>query len=438
MISLRVDESPVDELIQEGPTTFRVSGRAYSDQRIFELEQERIFKKTWNFVAHESELTKPGDFKTAHIGTQPVIVTRGQDMAISVLLNRCVHRGAVVCRERSGNTRAFVCPYHAWTYATDGRLTGITGRDDPNGYGPDFVQPEGLQRVARVENYLGFIFACMDADVVPLEQYLAGGAAQVLQRKLQQSPVGKIRLTGKPFVGTYEGNWKFQAENIVDGYHFMYTHKAFVNLQQKFGDSTGDFGVHKGDNAAKMRLLRARGNVRGSRFGHGVNQKPAAEFETLFEGPHANYYNQLSEQYGRQELEWIAGVGVACIFPNFGIIHNQLRVWRPIGPAMTEVTVYPYALEGVSDDYNAGMLRSHERFYGPAGYGAVDDIEVFALNQQGLGATQNDWLILERGMHNEKPLENGEIEGLPSSETVHRAFWRSWREMMSVKGRAVQ
>ena len=76
------------------------------------------------------------------------------------------------------------------------------------------------------------------------------------------------------------------------------------------------------------------------------------------------------------------------------------------------------------------MLRSHERFYGPAGDGAVDDVEVFAINQQGLSASDDAWLIMERGMEAEKRLDSGEVEGLPSSETVHRAFWRQWRRLM--------
>lgn len=423
--------NPVEQLVREGPHTFRVSGRAYTDQAVFDLEMQRVFGRTWNFIAHESELPNPGDFKTAHIGTQPVIVSRAQDMQIHVLANRCVHRGAAVCRERSGNVRAFVCPYHAWTFDLTGRLTGIPGRDEASGYAEDFEQPEGLYRIPRVENYRGFIFACLDPEAVALEHYLAGGAAQLIDRKLGHSPLGRIRLQGRPFVGTYKGNWKFQAENIIDGYHFMVVHRAFVSLQQKYGDRTGDFGVHQGDNAVKMRAIRMRGNVLGSPYGHGVNQKPAADCGHLLEGPYADYYTGLRDQHGREEFEWIVGAGAACIFPNFGMIHNQLRVWRPIGPALTEVTVYPYALEGAPDSFNAGMLRSHERFYGPAGHGAADDIEVFGVNQQGLGATLDDWLILERGMHSEQRRASGEVEGLPASETVHRAFWRRWRELMS-------
>jgi benzoate/toluate 1,2-dioxygenase alpha subunit len=419
-------------LVWEEPDVFRVHARAYTDQAVFDLEQKHVFARSWVFVAHGTEIANPGDFKTAHIGVQPVIATRDAQGEVHVMLNRCAHRGASVCRERSGNSpRGFTCPYHAWSYALDGRLVGITGRDDRSGYSDRFEAPQGLYRVPRVESYRGFVFASLDEGIVPLREYLGATALQLIDRKLAQAPAGGITVQGRPFVGLYQGNWKFQGENIVDGYHFMYAHQSFVQLQRKYGDRTGDFGVHKGGSPAEMKKNRDQGNVVGSPCGHGLNQKPVVGYDDLFKGPFSSYYEALRARHGDEELKWVVGVGAACIFPNFGIIHNQLRVWRPIGPALTEVTIYPYSLDGAADEFNEGMLRSHERFYGPSGHGAVDDVEMFALNQQGLGALASEWTILERGMHAEKRHESGEIEGLPSSETVHRAFWRQWRRLMS-------
>jgi len=418
-------------LVREGPDLFRVHARAYTDPAVFALEQKHVFARTWVWVAHESELRAAGDFKTAHIGLQPIIVTRGEDGAIHAMLNRCVHRGAVVCREGRGNAKGFTCPYHAWSYDLDGTLTSITGRDDASGYSAHFRPPAGLRRVPRVETYRGFVFASLDPGIVPLAEYLGPTVKQLIDRKLAQSPLGTITLQGAPFIGTYRGNWKFQGENIIDGYHFMYTHQSFVQLQAKYGDSTGDFGVHQGGSTAQMRRNRNTGNVIGSSFGHGVNQKPAVGFEHLFEGDFRTHFEGLRVRHGEDELRWVMGAGAGCVFPNFGLIHNQLRVWRPIAPDLTEVAIYPYSLDGAPAEYNEGMLRSHERFYGPAGHGAVDDVEIFAMNQQGLAASDEAWLIIERGMAVEAALPGGEIEGKPSSETVHRAFWRRWRQLMS-------
>lgn len=417
------------DLVREQPNLFRVHTRAYTDPQVLASEHKNIFMDTWVYVGHDSEIRKPGDYRTSHIGTQSVIVTRGNDGQIHVLLNRCVHRGAALCREPQGNTQTFVCPYHAWSYALDGALTGITGLKEQGGYSDDFQQPEGLFRLPRVEVYRGFIFASFNPKVPPLTEYL-GRTKLLIDRKLNQAPDGTISIASRPYVGNYEGNWKFHAENIIDGYHFMYTHQSFVKLQAKYGDSTGDFGVHKGGNANEMKKIRTRGLVWGCAQGHIVNQKPVINADELLNGDFADYYRGIHEKYGEEEFNWVFGSNAACIFPNLGLIHNQIRTWRPLAVNLTEVRIFLYDLDGAPDAFNEGMLRSQERFYGPAGHGMPDDIEMFAVNQQGMDACALDWLILERGMHRESPLDGGDVEGAPSSETGHRAFWRRWRSAM--------
>src|SRR5262245_35405806 len=97
----------------------------YIDPAIFALELERIFGRAWLYVAHESQLRNVGDFVTTRIGRERVIVARHDDGRIHAFFNRCTHRGAQVCSAASGNTRSFVCPYHAWSFRTDGSLDGI-------------------------------------------------------------------------------------------------------------------------------------------------------------------------------------------------------------------------------------------------------------------------------------------------------------------------
>src|SRR5438094_10343674 len=77
---------------------------------------DRLFFRGWVFIGHESEIPLPGDFVTRPIGTQPVIMARAMDGQVSVMVNRCAHRGTMVCSEARGNTRTFACPYHGWTY----------------------------------------------------------------------------------------------------------------------------------------------------------------------------------------------------------------------------------------------------------------------------------------------------------------------------------
>ena len=91
------DPGDIGSLVQPD----RVHGSVYTDPAIFELEMERVFGRAWVFLAHESQVAEPGDFFTTHLGRQPVIICRDKEGAIRVFFNRCTHRGAIVCRDRS-------------------------------------------------------------------------------------------------------------------------------------------------------------------------------------------------------------------------------------------------------------------------------------------------------------------------------------------------
>src|SRR5262249_7567826 len=136
----------------------RIHASLYTDPRIFAEEIERIFHRGWVFVGHASEVPRPGDFVTRRLGTEPVILARGTDGALSVLVNRCAHRGTMVCPAERGNARAFTCSYHGWTYDLSGALLGVPY---PGGYGAFDKSAHGLARAARVDAYRGFVFASL-------------------------------------------------------------------------------------------------------------------------------------------------------------------------------------------------------------------------------------------------------------------------------------
>lgn len=424
------NDTDFSHLVDIGERRFRIHTDAYVSEQVYRAEISRIFERTWIYVGHDSQIPSPGDFITSYIGNQPVIVVRTKEGTISILVNRCVHRGAALCRETRGNARAFICPYHGWSYDTYGKLIGITDRNIAGGYDDDFDAPEGLYRVPHVDSYRGLIFANMNPAAEPLLDHL-GRAKEIIDVKLNMSPVGQIRLSSKPYVVRYKGNWKFQSENIVDQYHFLFVHNPFSKLQAKYGDTTGDFGVHKaGKTRAEQQKIRYRGDVYGCAQGHGLAMQPEGDPENLKTGHFAKLFEKLGDVYDEATLCKIGGKAAATIFPNLGIIHHQLRIWRPIGPELTEVTVYPYDLVGLDDELNAGMLRSQERFYGPAGYGMPDDVDIFSQNTEGLRGSAVEWLILERGMSTDEMVDNSDYRGLPASELPQRGLWRKWASMM--------
>src|SRR5207302_11040542 len=100
----------------------RVHRALYTDPAIFELELERIFGRAWLVLGHESQVRAPGDYYTTRMGREPVIVVRHDDGCVKVLINRCAHRGSMVCAEGRGNAERFVCPYHGWSYDRAGNL----------------------------------------------------------------------------------------------------------------------------------------------------------------------------------------------------------------------------------------------------------------------------------------------------------------------------
>ena len=97
----------------------------FTDPDIYELEQENIFGRTWQFLAHESELKEPGDYVTRWMVNDPVIVLKNRDGEIKAFLNSCSHRGVHLCTADRGNKKTFTCPYHGWSYNLDGELIGI-------------------------------------------------------------------------------------------------------------------------------------------------------------------------------------------------------------------------------------------------------------------------------------------------------------------------
>src|SRR4051812_44330241 len=158
------------EMVVDQPNDFRVHSLAYLEPEIFALEMERIFERTWVYIAHESELPARGDYITSQIGRQPIIVSRSADGAAHVLLNRCRHRGSAVCRIERGQAETFRCPYHGWVYRNDGSLLGVAQAD---GYPEDLDKLAlGLMPVPRVACYRGLIFASLSPTGETLEERL--------------------------------------------------------------------------------------------------------------------------------------------------------------------------------------------------------------------------------------------------------------------------
>lgn len=151
----------------------RVHRDVYTDPKIFEMEMDRLWHKAWIYVGHASQVPTKGDYVTTSVGLEPVIMVRGKDDEVNVIYNRCAHKGAKVAVKPCGNTKGFRCPYHGWTYKLDGALRGVPARSGYDGSDFDVNDPQfHMQKVARVANCRGFIFACLSNDGPGFEEFL--------------------------------------------------------------------------------------------------------------------------------------------------------------------------------------------------------------------------------------------------------------------------
>ncbi len=138
----------------------------YLDPELFDLEMEQLWRNTWVYVGHDSQVPGPGDFYSTVIGREPVMMIRGTDGEVRILPNRCAHKGTKLVSAVHGKCPGGTirCPYHGWTYKLDGALRTIPLK---SGYdGTDFQRSEaaaGLRQIASV-NYRGFVFARLSAQ----------------------------------------------------------------------------------------------------------------------------------------------------------------------------------------------------------------------------------------------------------------------------------
>jgi phenylpropionate dioxygenase-like ring-hydroxylating dioxygenase large terminal subunit len=407
----------------------RVHRRVYVEPEIFELEMARIFEQGWVYLGHESEVAEPGDYKTVAIGTQPAIMSRDEDGGINVVMNRCMHRGATICQNERGNANYLRCWYHGWTYSSRGELIGVPY---PGGFGGRFDRRKyALVKPAKVASYRGLVFASLSPAVEELPDYL-GNAKYYLDLFMDLSPEGALEARAGTHKYGYDGNWKFQMENGVDGYHANFVHQAFFEVQ---GKRLGRKLMH---------LFSETTPMESKDLGHGHSildtapkRQVARPVNNLFRGMSSQaatdtYLASLENRFGKERTSEILGASNVnlAIFPNLLIIGVQLRQVIPVSVNRTDVYATPTTLRGVPDEINVARLRAHESFYGPAGGGAPDDVEMFNRCTAGLRVKGAEWIELTRGLEREQITPEGVISAHLTDEVPQRALYRRWREVM--------
>ncbi|WP_051832476.1 aromatic ring-hydroxylating oxygenase subunit alpha [Streptomyces katrae] len=207
-------------------------GEYYTAPDIFRLEQERIFETMWFCVGRSSELAKPGAFRTVDVGRESILVTRARDQAVRAYFNVCRHRGAKLCTEPAGEAgRAFRCPYHAWTYALDGRLIAAPNLTKM----PDVGRTEfGLVPVS-VREWLGYVWVCLADSPPSFEEQVMGAAVERLgdAESIERYGIEDLEV-GRRIVYDVKANWKLIIENFMECYHCATIHPELTEVLPEF------------------------------------------------------------------------------------------------------------------------------------------------------------------------------------------------------------
>jgi p-cumate 2,3-dioxygenase subunit alpha len=414
----------------EDRSSFRVHRSVFTDEAVLELERDAIFSHCWLYAAHASELPKPGTFVTRQTGGRELLLTRDRTGKINAFFNACSHRGALVCRERSGQRAdgriLFQCPYHSWTYDEQGKLIGIPDKDAMT---PDQMQ-EGkldLVPVAQVDECWGFIFVCFDRGAMSLSNYL-GETARSLEAISQYAPDSMEIVNGMQEY-SIAANWKLLVENSHDSYHARYAHSTYFEyvaardkLDPRVVQATSPAGVIR-EMANGNTVMEFEGAPWGrptARWVSGWGDEAREEI--------AQITRDLVERLGENRAHSVGQVDrTVAIFPNLVVndmVAATVRTFYPVRADYMSVSAWALAPKGESASSRDRRLRNFLEFLGPAGFATPDDVEILELCQKGyMNRGGGEWNDLSRGMHLPQ-------HGI-NDEQQTRAFWREWRKLMT-------
>ena len=401
------DHSGVIQDVRQG----MIPAHIYNDKEIFELEKERVFGRSWLFVAHESEVPEAGDYVVRRVLEDSFIISRDEHGEIRALFNMCLHRGMQVCRTEMGNASHFRCPYHGWSYRNDGRIVGLPFHKEAYGGEEGFKkQGQTFLPAPSLGIYNGLIFVSLDPDAEPLEDFL-GDFKFYMDYYTKQSS-GGIELRG-PQRWRVKANWKIGAENFAgDMYHTPQTHTSVVEI-----------GLFREPKAEK----RKDGTTYWAGNGGGTTYKlPEGSLEDRlrYVGYPDEMIARMKEQWSQEQLDVVGKdgfmVSAASVFPNMSFVHNwprveedsdevlpfiSIRQWQPISEDETEIVSWFAVDKNAPEEFKALSYKAYLMCFGSGGMFEQDDVENWVSLTSTAGGPMARRLLLNSRMG---MLENGQ------------------------------
>jgi methanesulfonate monooxygenase subunit alpha len=374
------------------PVTHYIDNRIYTDETIFEEEQQKIFAKVWKFCCHESELAEPGDFRTTIIAGKPIVIVRGEDGTVRAFYNACPHRGAPIVREPAGNEKYFTCLFHHWTFDSQGACIGITR--------PEAYEHCGLEtgncdlRNVRTELRGGLVFCNLDDDAPSFDDQF-GDAFSPVADVIGQQP--------------------------LEVFHY---HRAVLPTNWKLWIATNTEVYH-----AYLHVVNRRTSMQSPGY--------LDRTTTLFPGGHSAFapigidydkYKQGDSQWSLRDLT-LPGMQpsefrVANYFPDLmiNIRASTLRLDSVVPLSAMEVMVEFRGLgvKGESDENRRTRVNNHNQVWGPFGRNLPEDSIASVVQMKAMRTGASPYSIIAR---NE--------EGAPAmTDEPIRAYFQEWSRLM--------
>ena len=386
------------------PDEYLVDNRVYTDPRVFEAERDQIFLRVWNFVCHESEIPRPGDYITTSVGQQPIILCRNDQGEIRAFYNTCRHRAAQVVLDKSGNARAFTCLYHLWSYDLDGRLLSVP---QDEAYKTSFCiggldkERMGLVPV-RAESMHKLVFVCFDDEAPNLDEFLGPVADEL--RETFESPQSRVEVMWSKIL---PANWKMQPENSRDGYHATLLHKRLRGVS-----APGPFRILPGGHAIQRLGLDYDAGKRSKTLDGVLLERP-----------------ELAEEFMAYPLPGLSRDDpsrIVTLFPDILIAlrFSTVLIVRQVPLNAGETLLEARQLYLVSDSPEIREIRRlHWLLYWSLDGGNLpEDWAAWEAQQKGVQSVGARYSLIARG-------EPSDV-GVRGDDNRIRAFWKQWRYYM--------
>lgn len=417
------------EQIQAG----RMPAWALNSEGIYELERDRLFSRTWQFLGHESEIPSPGDYVTRPIVDNEIILARDENGEIQAHLNMCRHRGNVLCKAAMGNASHFRCSYHGWTYKNSGELIGVPYFKEA--YDGKLKRKDWSLIEVYVDTYEGLIFGTIDPEAPTLDEFL-GGFKWYLDFYLKPGP-GGTEVYGPPDHWEADTDWKICAENFAgDGYHTPVAHQ--------FGFELGYF-----PSSGSSHFEGYAAHIPEQGHAIGLGRTPGMEPFAAFPPEIVDGFKQtLTDEQISVFSEVRTAVGT--VFPNLsflvqpfsripgeaGLRFCTMRLWHPIGPGRMRMYSWCLVPSDASEEYKEESYKAYTLAFGQAGTFEQDDFEnwINVTRQAGSSLVRDVDFPYEMGLEAEPETDfpgPGVVYRPYVTEAGFRGMWSKWWDYLS-------